>query len=43
MIVSGEPYDEAKAFQTTPASQVRRLAHLQAQAKAMNLTLVPAQ
>ena len=43
MIVSGEPYDEAKAFHTTPASQARRLAHLQAQAKALNLTLVPAQ
>ena len=41
MSVSGEPYDEAKAFPTTPASQARRLAHLQAQAKALNLTLVP--
>ena len=43
MIVSGKPYDEAKAFHTTPASQARRLAHLHAQAKALNLTFVPAQ
>ena len=42
LIVSGEPYDEAKAFAITPASQARRLKHLQNQAKALNMTLVPA-
>ncbi len=29
MIVSGQPYDEAKAFQTTPARRARRLQNLQ--------------
>jgi transposase len=43
MIVSGQPYDEAKAFAVTPASQARRLKNLQNQAKALNLTLVPIQ
>jgi hypothetical protein len=43
MIVSGQPYDEAKAFAITPASQARRLKNLQNQAKALNLTLVPIQ
>jgi transposase len=42
MIVSGQPYDEAKAFALTPASQARRLKNLQNQAKALNMTLVPA-
>ena len=42
MIVSGQPYDEAKAFHLTAASTARRLKNLQNQAKAMNLTLVPA-
>jgi transposase len=42
LIVSGQPYDEAKAFQTTPASAARRLQNLQNQAKALNMTLVPA-
>ena len=41
MIVSGEPYDEGKAFQQTAASAARRLKHLQNQAKALNMTLVP--
>ena len=41
MVVSGQPYDEAKAFQTTPASAARRLKHLQNQAAALNMTLVP--
>ena len=41
MIVSGQPYDEAKAFAITPATTARRLRNLQNQAKAMNLTLVP--
>jgi len=42
LIVSGQPYDEDKAFQTTPASLARRLKNLQNQAKALNMTLVPA-
>jgi transposase len=41
-IVSGQPYDEAKAFQITPASAARRLKHLQNQAQALNMKLVPA-
>ena len=43
LITTGEPYDEKKAFQTTPATAARRLKHLQNQAKALNLTLVPIQ
>ena len=43
LIVSGQPYDETKAFETTPASTARRLKNLQNQAKALNMTLVPAQ
>jgi len=42
LVVSGQPYDEAKAFHTTAASRARRLQHLQNQAQALNLTLVPA-
>jgi len=42
LIVSGQPYDEAKAFGITPASTARRLKNLQNQAKALNMTLVPA-
>ena len=42
MIVSGQPYDESKAFDTTPAATARRLKNLQNQAKALNMTLVPA-
>lgn len=42
LIVSGQPYDEAKAFAITPASTARRLKHLQNQAHALNLKLVPA-
>jgi transposase len=41
LIVSGRPYDEAKAFAITPASTARRLRTLQNQAKALNMTLVP--
>lgn len=41
MIVSGQPYDETKAFATTPASQARRLKNLQNQAQALNMKLVP--
>lgn len=43
MIVSGEPYDEKKAFAITEASTARRLKNLQHQAKALNMTLVPNQ
>ena len=43
LIVSGEAYDEKKAFAITEASTARRLKNLQNQAKALNLTLVPAQ
>ena len=37
-VVSGQPYDEAKAFDTT----ARRLKNLHHQARALNLKLVPA-
>ncbi len=43
LIVSGEAYDEKKAFAITEASTARRLKNLQNQAKALNMTLVPAQ
>ena len=43
LIVSGEAYDEKKAFAITAASTARRLKNLQHQAKALNMTLVPAQ
>lgn len=42
MIVHQQPYDEKLAFQTSPASAARRLKHLQNQAKALNMQLVPA-
>ena len=42
MIVSGQPYDEAKAFDTTPAATARRIKNLQNQAQALNLKLIPA-
>jgi hypothetical protein len=40
--VSGQPYDEAKAYAIAPASFVRHLKNLQNQAHALNLKLVPA-
>lgn len=40
--MSGQPYNENKAFETTPASTASRLKHLQHQAKALNMTFVPA-
>ena len=43
LIVSGQPYDEKKAFAITEASTARRLKNLQHQAQALNMTLVPAQ
>ena len=42
MVVSGQPYDEAKAFDTTPAAIARRLKNLHNQAHSLNLKLVPA-
>ena len=42
MIVTGQPYDEAKAFNITPATNARRLQNLQKQATALNMKLVPA-
>lgn len=42
LIVSGQPYDETKAFNHTPASTARRLKNLQNQAQALNMKLVPA-
>ena len=41
--MSGQSYDEKKAFAITEASTARRLKNLQNQAKALNMTLVPAQ
>ena len=41
MVVSGQPYDEAKAFDTTPAATARRLKNLQNQAQTLNMKLVP--
>src|SRR5215216_3350176 len=37
LIVSGQPYDESKAFSRTPASTARRLKNLQNQAQASNM------
>ena len=42
MIVSGQPYDETKAFDSTPAATVRRRKNLAHQARTLNLKLVPA-
>jgi transposase len=42
MIVSGQPYDEAKAFKTTAASTARRIKNLQNQAHSIGMKLVPA-
>lgn len=42
MIVTGQPYDENKAFNITPATNARRLQNLQKQATALNMKLVPA-
>ncbi len=41
-IVTGQPYDETKAFNLTPATAARRLKNLQNQAQALNMKLVPA-
>ena len=41
LVVSGQPYDETKAFDTTPAATARRLKNLQNQALTLNMKLVP--
>ena len=40
--VTGQPYDEAKAFKTTAGSLAKRLKNLQNQAQALKMKLVPA-
>ena len=42
MIVTGQSYEEAKAFKPTPASTAKRLKHLQNQASSLGMKLVPA-
>ena len=42
MVVSGQLYDETKAFDSTPAATARRLKNLHNQAHALNMKLVPA-
>ena len=42
MLVSGQPYDEDKAFKLTAASTARRLKNLQNQVQSLGMTLVPA-
>ena len=42
LLVSGQPYNEAKAFAITPASSVRCFKQPQNLAQALNLKLVPA-
>ncbi len=42
MVVSGQPYDEAKAFDSTPASTARRLKNLHHHALDLNMKVVPA-
>lgn len=42
MIVSGQPYDEAKAFKTSAASTAKRIKNLQNQAQTLGFKLVPA-
>ena len=41
MIVSGEAYDESKAFAVSASTTARRLKNLQHQAQALNMKLVP--
>ncbi len=41
MVVTGQRYDEAKAFDSTPAATARRLKNLHNQALALNMKLVP--
>lgn len=42
MIKNRQPYDEQKAFRSTPSSQAKRLKRLQEQAAAMGMQLLPA-
>ena len=39
--MTGQPYDESKAFDTTPAVTARRLKNLQNQAQSLHMKLVP--
>ncbi len=41
MVVSGQPYDETKAFDSTPAATARRIKNHHNQALALNMKLVP--
>ncbi len=41
MAVSGQPYDETKAFESTPAATARRIKNLHNQALSLNMKLVP--
>lgn len=41
MITTGQPYDEAKAFQASPYVQAKRIKRLQKQASDMGFSLVP--
>ena len=41
LIVTGQPYDETKAFAITAVSTARRLKNLHHQAKTLNMTPVP--
>ena len=42
MVGSGQPYDETKAFDSSPAATARRLKNLQNQAHTLNMKRVPA-
>ena len=42
MVVTGQPYDEAKAFKTTAGSLAKRLKNLQNQAHSLKMKFVPA-
>ena len=42
LIATGQPYDDAKAFDHRPSTLARRLKNLQNQAQALNMKLVPA-
>ena len=42
LIATGQPYDDAKAFDNRPSTLARRLKNLQNQAQALNMKLVPA-
>ena len=41
MVVTDQPYDETKAFDSTPAATARRLKNLHNQALSLNMRLAP--